>query len=338
MAGILLTGASGFIGRNITRALAKRGYRFRAQYRRPNPPAELLEAASAGVELVRADLVEMHRKNSLGKLLEGVEAVIHTAAKVTTTGLRREFDEINIDATNGLLQAASDFGCRRFVYLSSMAVHGFGEHLFSTENGPYYRLTSNYQRTKKKAENIVARHKDLSMRTVILRPGFVYGPGDTTTLKPVFDLPVAGRMPMIGGFGVYSCLVYIDDFVQAVTLALETALTTGEIFDIAGNDLVTLKEAVFTAAAALGAKPPQPDISPRLAGIAGGLLDFVHRVFRIDREPLISRYLAQQLSHNFHFSSDKAKALLGYAPQVEWQQGLRKAVEAYREGNPRLFD
>ncbi|MBN1686913.1 MAG: NAD-dependent epimerase/dehydratase family protein [Spirochaetales bacterium] len=335
---ILVTGASGFVGRNITKALVADGYRIRAQYRRADPPEELRQAAAAGVELVRADLVESFENDRGGKLLEGIEAVIHTAAKVTTTGPRRMFDRINVEATRRLLQAASGAGCRRFVYLSSMAVHGFGEHLSSTENGPYYKLITNYQKTKKAAENIVSGYKCASMQTVILRPGFVYGPRDTTTLKPVFDLLVSNSLPMIGGFDVYSCLVYIDDFVKAVRLALQAEIPSGEIFDIAGNDTVTLKEAVLAAAAIMGVKPPWINISPALAMFAGGILDFVYKVLGINKEPLISRYLAQQLSYNFHFSTGKAKTLLGYVPEVDWRQGLEKAAAAYKRDNPRLFD
>ncbi len=138
---------------------------------------------------------------------------------------------------------------------------------------------------------------------------------------------------MIGGFHVYSCHVYIDDFVQAVKLAVEADGLNGEVFDIAGDDMVTLREAIFTAAALMGTDAPKIDLPPMLANTAGAVLDLFHRVFRIDREPLVSRYLAQQLSNNFHFSSEKAKKLLGYSPGVNWQEGIKKTVEAYLREN-----
>lgn len=333
MQNILVTGASGFIGRNITKTLQRAGYKVRALYRRAEPPRELNEAAESGAELIRGDLVKMLGNNAAAELVEGVEVIIHTAAKVTTTGKWSAFEKINIDVTSDLLKRAEDEGVKRFVYLSSMAVHGFGEHMFSNEAGPYYRLITNYQKSKKAAENLVSAYRGDRLSTIILRPGLVYGPGDTTTLKPALDLLSAGKMPMIGGFHVYSCHVYIDDFVQAVKLAVEADGLNGEVFDIAGDDMVTLREAIFTAAALMGTDAPKIDLPPMLANTAGAVLDLFHRVFRIDREPLVSRYLAQQLSNNFHFSSEKAKKLLGYSPGVNWQEGIKKTVEAYLREN-----
>lgn len=330
---ILVTGASGFIGRNIVRNLIDAGFDVRAQYRRTHPPQELEKRSGSGPELVRVDLLKAMRKGELAALVEGVETVVHAAAKVSTTGSRRSFEAINVNVTRELLKSAQACGCRRFVYLSSMAVHGFGDHLFTTESGPYYRLITNYQKTKKASENIVVGFGGGEMNTLVLRPGMVYGPGDTTTLKPVFDLLMAGKMPLIGKFDVYSCPVYIDDFVQAVRLAVDYDGSPGEVFNIAGNDMVTLREAVFAVSADLGVQAPRVSIPPRVAIIAGSFLDIAHRLFGIADEPLISRYLAEQLSHNFHFSSDKAKALLGYSPRVDWHHGLKLAVAAYKRQN-----
>ena len=337
MKSILVTGASGFIGRNVTNVLQKAGYQVRAQYRRAEPPEELVKAAESGVELVREDLVGLLKSDGYERLLDGIDAIVHIAAKVTTTGSWRLFREINIDVTRELLHQAEISGCRRFVYLSSMAVHGFGPHSYSSETGPYYKLISNYQKSKKASENIVIGYPGDTPSTVVLRPGLVYGPGDTTTLKPAMDLLSTGKMPMIGGFNVYSCHVYIDDFVQAVKLALEAEGVKREIFDIAGDDMVTLRDAIFTAAKLMGKDQPKTNIHPRVAAAAGFVLDSVYKVLRIQSEPLISRYLAQQLSYNFHFSPEKAKKMLGYAPRISWKEGLRKAVESYMLNNQKLL-
>ena len=334
---VLVTGASGFVGRNIAGALVKAGYSVRAQYRREKAPEELLEAAEGGAELVRADLVDMLVKDTTDGLVDGVEAIVHAAAKVSQTGPRRAFDTINVDVTRKLLASAAASGCRRFIYVSSAAVQGFGNHFFSNESGPYYRLTSNYQKSKKEAENRVTALVHDTLSTTVLRAGFVYGPGDTKIMKTVFDLLAAGRLPLISGFNVYNCFLYVDDLIQAVKLSLESPRAENQIFNITGNDMVTLREALFAAAALMKKPAPRINIPAWTATLAGALLDFIYNLFRLKGEPVVSGYLARQLSSNFHFTSDKAKELLGFAPVVDWQTGLKITMEAYRRENPRIF-
>ena len=334
---VLVTGASGFVGGNITRMLVKAGYRVRAQFRREKPSKELLEAAGEGAELIRADLLDLMATGSANELIEGVEGIVHAAAKVSMTGSRRAFDAINVDFTRWLLESAAAFGCRRFVYIGSAAVHGFGQHLNSIASGPYYKLVCNYQRSKKAAENIVTAFKHDTLSTTVLRPGFVYGPGDTRILKTVFDLLSTGKLPMIAGFDVYNCLIYIDDLTRAVKLALESPRAAGEIFNITGNDLVTLREAVFAAAELMGKPRPWIDIPAWAAKVAGAFIDFIYTLLRINGEAIISLYLAHQLSSNYHFSSEKAKKIIGFEPRIDWQVGVKKVIDAYIKENPRRF-
>ena len=330
MKNVLVTGASGFIGRRVTEILVRNGYNVRAQYRRVDPPNALKEAALRGAELVRADL---SCAGTATDLVQGMQYVIHTAGLVAMTGSRRDFDEINVEATEALLAAASSAACTKFLHLSSMSVHGFGEHVDSDEAGPYYRLISHYQRSKKAAENVVSAYDGRQLAWTILRPGLVYGPGDTTTLKPVFDLLSSGKLPMVGGFGVYNCLIYIDDLVHAMLGALESDNATGEIFNISNSEKVLLRDALFYAAELLGARAPRRSIPPGLAYAAACLLELVYRLPFLRGEPMITRYLAAQLSGNFHFSSQKTVRLLDYAPRISWKEGLRKAVEAYRRAD-----
>jgi len=330
---VLVTGASGFVGRNITKALLKAGYRVRAQYRRAKPPKELLEAAQGGAELIRADLIDEMTHDIPSKLLDGVAAIVHTAAMVSTTGPRSAFDLINVDVTRWLLEKGAESGCRRFVYISSTAVQGFGHHMFSSEEGPYFRLVSNYQKSKKAAENVVTALDHKTMSFTVLRPGFVYGPGDTKILKSVFDLLAAEKLPLINGFNVHNCFLYIDDLSQAVMLSLESPNARNEIFNIAGDDLVTLREALATAAELLNKPAPRVNIPVWVAEAAGRVLEGLFWLFRIKGEPTLSRYLVGQLSTDYHFTSDKAKRLIGFAPTMEWQNGLKKVMEAYKEEN-----
>jgi nucleoside-diphosphate-sugar epimerase len=335
---VVVTGASGFVGRGIVTALLEVGYQVVAQYRRENPPEELREAAAKGADLFRCDLLRASEEKRLADLLTDAWGVVHAAANVSLTGPKSHFESTNVDVTRELLDAAAAAGCKRFLYVGSMAVHGFHEHFDTTENGPYYRLSCHYQRTKKAAENIVIGIKYRELTATVLRAGFVYGPGASTIMSLVLELVAKEKLPLLGGFDVYNCFVHVRDFARAVCLSLEAPAAAGEVFNIAGDNQVTLKEAAVAAAEIMGKRPPRIKLPAGLALGAGIILERIHTALRLPGEPILSRYIAGQLTSNFHFNSGKAKRLLGFAPAVGWESGLRETVEAYMKTHPELFD
>ncbi|MBT3271808.1 MAG: NAD-dependent epimerase/dehydratase family protein, partial [Spirochaetales bacterium] len=263
-----------------------------------------------------------------------IDVIIHAAAYVKMTGQFTDFQKINSLATGQLLECGSKNGCSRFIYISSTSVHGFGDHLETKENGPYYPLASSYQRTKRDGENLVTSFRHEKMKTTVLRPGLVYGPGDSTTLKPVFKLIDSGRLPMLGRFDVYSCPIYIDDLVDAVILAIEKPEAEGELFNITSGERILLRDALFRAAELLDRPPPKLNIPVAAASAAAIFLEFAYKVLPLPGELLITRYLAAELGTNFHFSPEKAESLLGFSAKVSLEEGLSRAVRAYRIERP----
>jgi nucleoside-diphosphate-sugar epimerase len=275
------------------------------------------------VELQRGDLTA---PGSIEKLVDGIDGVIHVAAKVEDFGRRAEFEGANVTATMELYQAALRTGCRRFVFVSSITVHGFGRHVDSTEAGPYYPLHSHYQRTKLAAERLLLEGTVRGLRPIIVRPGLVYGPGDRTTLVPVLDLLKRRLLPYIGGFRRLNCPVYVTDLVDGVLLAFERPDAAHQVYNITSGEKTSLREPVDTAADLLGVPRPRIDIPPWIARVGGGILECGAYVVGSRRAPLLTRFRAAELTSDFHFSTDRARAELGYDPQVRWQEGLRAAV------------
>ena len=326
----MITGASGFIGGHIAAELHKRGYAIRAQYRRENPPEHLNKLKAAGCDIVRCDFSE---PKDIGKAVQGIKTVIHAAGYVKDFGPYDIFEKGNVQTTVSLAHAAKEAGCGIFCFLSSLSVHGFGDHEDSLETGPYYRLVSNYQKTKKAAENFVLNQNRADFRCVCLRPGLVYGPGDTTTLKPAFDLMQKIPFPLLGGFTNLTCPIFVSDLVEAVLTACDTPEAAGQVINITSGEKLVLIDAIKQAKKLLGVKKRNFYLPLSVAFAVAPILEFFNGILKLKKKPILTRYLAHQLAHNFHFSTGKATSLLGFRPKVTWKQGLEQAVLAYKTGN-----
>ncbi len=323
---MLVTGASGFVGGWAARSLLEGGYRVRALYRRRLPPPHLQRLGREGAELVRGDLTDGLQAR---EAVRGMEAVVHAAALTGDWGAPQGFRRLNVELTALLLEEARTAGVRVFLYVSSVAVYGFGPHVNTTEEGPYYPLVNPYQATKKTAEGYVIAANAPGFRTTAVRPGNVYGPGDTTMLYRLLDGQRRGVKGTLGGGRTLTCPVYVEDLAAGIVLALEQQASAGEVFNLTGGEWVTWREFLGYAAELLGIRPWLQLPIPAARALAW-LLAGAYRLFGIRVDPPITRYRVDQLSHDFHFSIAKAEAVLGYRPRVRWREGLRRAVAAYR--------
>jgi nucleoside-diphosphate-sugar epimerase len=174
--------------------------------------------------------------------MQEVDAVVHCAALARDWGHEQEFYLQNVEVTKRLVDEARLAGCRVFVFLSSLAVHGFGVHRHSTEEGPFYSYYSGYQRSKKAAEEYVLGCGAPDFRVTVLRSGNAYGPGDTTTFYRLLAAQERGVRATVSGGRVLTSPVYVEDLVEAVILALENEASAGEVFNICSGVDVTWGE------------------------------------------------------------------------------------------------
>ncbi len=323
---VLVTGASGFIGGWVARGLAERGHAVRALYRRPRPPAFLELLAAAGAEVERRDLAWPEDTRAA---VRGAEAVVHAAALASDWGDSELFRRQNVEVTVRLLQEARAAGCRVFVYLGSIAVHGFGPHVQTTEEGPYYPLCSPYQRTKKQAEEAVLAGNGPGFRTVVLRPADVYGPGDTTTFYRLLAAQERGIRGTLGGGLHLTSLLAVEDLVQAVALALEREKSAGQVFNITSGEPNTWRQLLGYTASLLGARP-WLELPLFVARPAAAVLAAIYGFLGIRKDPPLTPYRVEHVAYDYDFSIEKAQRVLGFSPAVGWREGLARTVAAYR--------
>lgn len=326
---ILVTGANGFIGSELVRRLLERDAEVRCLYHRSRDRLKGLN-----VHLVRGSITD---PVSLPAAVEGVEVVYHLAGsgRAGDWGSRKWFFEQNADGTRNLLDAAVNAGVRRFVQVSSLAVHRFTGHLDADEETPADQEKYAYGASKLAAERHVQKARDENrIETGIVRPAVVvFGPEDTTAFVHMAPLLEKGRWTHVQGGKPFLCYTYVSNLADGLLLAGTHEKAAGETFNITDDLQIRWKEFISAVIHAFQVRERATSFPVPVARAAGISLEAIFKLFRIKNPPPITDYRTALVSKDFHFSCKKAKRLLGYMPAVRFSEGLDRTVAWYRKWN-----
>jgi nucleoside-diphosphate-sugar epimerase len=326
---VVVTGASGFLGGAIARALIDRGDRVRCVQRSDVP-----ELRKLGAEFVACDLcgpgVEVERA------LAGAAAVVHVAAKAGVWGSMQAFMAANATTTDHVLQACKVNGIRKFVYTSTPSVvHHGGDVEGADESAPLRPdPRSPYAVSKAHAESLVRAANSPKMATVALRPHLIWGPGDTQLTARIVARAKAGRLRLVGGGYKVIDGTYIDNAVEAHLLALDRvepgAACAGKVYFVANGEPMPQRELVNGILAAAGLPACDATIPAWLAYAVGAVLEGAWRLLGREDEPLMTRFVARQLATAHWYRLDAVRSDLGYQGKVKTAEGLRRLAQALR--------
>jgi dihydroflavonol-4-reductase len=319
---ILVTGATGFLGRNLCPYLVEQGHPVRALVRSTSDAGFLRDL---GVELVQGDV---RHPDSVRQAVRGCRWVVHAAGKFRFWGRREDFFDINVRGTAAVAQATLGAGVERLIYISTIAVIGAPRSGQLLDEQVQCAPCDDYQRSKLKAEELLlSRHRETGLPAVVLRPGAFYGPwGRYAFNRMFFEDPLKG-LPV----GVhYGKRVTFPAFVPDVVRVIEAALTQGrpgEIYNVAGPSL-THAEVHRTISRLAGIRPWR--INPpawTLIGLAR-LWTFVARYTR--REPYYAINMVPYVFCDWQTTSAKAQRELGFVP-TSFEEGARQTLAWYRQ-------
>jgi dihydroflavonol-4-reductase len=315
----LVTGATGFVGAAVARALVREGWQVRALAR---PGSDRRNIQALPVEVSEGNLAD---RPSLERALVGCEALFHVAADYRL-GVPdpRELYQTNVEGTRNILEAARQAGVRRVVYTSSVATVGIpADGSPGNEDTPVGvgDMIGHYKRSKFLAEQLVRETALSGMPVVIVNPSTPIGPGDvkpTPTGQMVLDA-AAGRMPAYVDTGLN--IVHVDDVAAGHLLAFHRG-HPGERYILGGQDM-TLREILVEIAQLVGRKPPRIRLP---TGVVFPIAYVAEAVARITGRPgRITLESVRMARKRMFFSSDKARRDLGY----QWRppaEALRDAI------------
>lgn len=322
---VLVTGAHGFLGSHISEHLLAEGHQVRGLV---TPWGEVGNLASVldggGLELRRADVSQ---EGDLVGLCDGIDAVVHAAARVADWGPWDAFYRTNVVGTRRLLDEARHAGVRRFLFISSVAVHRYrGFRNADPRTLPRDNLRDAYAHSKIMAEDLLLEADGIE--PVIVRPGlWPFGPRDPNFRRVARALE-QGLLPLVGRGDRVINTAYAENLALGVRLAMEHPQAAGRTYVIADEGMPSWRDVLGELAQLLGERPPRLRLpgTPTRA-LASGVEATWGALFPRN-EPPMTRYRASLMTHDVHFSIRHAVDELGYHPLVSWREGLRRTVDA----------
>jgi nucleoside-diphosphate-sugar epimerase len=318
----LVTGANGFVGRHLVRALAARGDEVRAVDVRP------------GENVIAADIRD---QDAMERACEGVDLVFHAASRIQTrtTGASEVFD-VNVGGTQKLMRACRKHGVTRLVYVSSASVVYDGRDLENgDESRPYpAHFHAPYAETKARAEREVLEANDDKLATCAIRPHIVFGPGDTLFLPAILSRARSGRLKAyVGDARKKSDFTYVGNLVDGLLLAGDALAPgtklAGQAYFVTNAEPIAFWEMVGRLLDGIGLPRPKMRVPFPIAYSAAAFREGLDAIRGLaTSEESLTRFSIRYLTTHHYFSCAKAERDFGYTPRVSLDEGIALTVAA----------
>ena len=325
----LVTGGGGFLGSAIVKKLVAADIPVTSISRSTYPTLETF-----GVMQVKGDITNLQ---DVVRAARGCDIVFHTAAKPGVWGRYEDYHTVNVTGTENVITACFENNIKYLIHTSSPSVVFDGKDMEGAdETAPYpAHYETHYPKTKALAERAVKQAAEKGLNAVILRPHLIWGPGDNHLTPRI--LKRAEKLARIGKAGKLVDTIYIDNAADAHVLAARALMNnpalSGNIYFISQGAPMPVWDMVNAILAAGGKEPVNRTVPVFIARLIGAAFEMVYKTFRIEAEPPMTRFVANELSTAHWFNISAARKDLGYKPAVSTREGLMRLAD-WLDGNP----
>lgn len=314
---VLVTGASGFLGRRVAEMVGAAGEKLRLLLR-PSSDMRGLDAAQCGI--VRCSFADV---DGLTRAMRGVRIVYHCAGRSADWGDWADFRASNVDAVGNLLEAARRAGTvQRFVHVSTTDIYGYPATPVD-ESGGIVDTGLPYNRSKGLGDRLALDfHRRTGLPVTVVRPATIFGPRSKDWVIDLARHLAARRAPTVGGGKTAAGLVYVDDVVHAMTSLAAAPDAVGQAFNVVDPQPVTWRDYFDAIADAAGAPRTRFDLAPGVALALGGICEAAYRVIGMTARPLVTRHVVLLLSWNQQYDMKKLLRTVPAFPVVGVARGL----------------
>ena len=324
---ILITGGGGFLGGSIAKKLLALGNEVTILGRKSYPEYE------KKFNCIKTDVRDL---SSVKKALEGQEVVFHTAAIPGIWGDYKDFYATDVQGTKNIIIACHINKIKKLIYTSSPSVVFGSNNIEGANEQISYpdQYLCNYSKTKAIAEKMVIKANGLNgLATVCIRPHLIWGPGDPHLLPRIVERAKNKKLIRVGEGNNLVDMIYIDNAVDAHIKAYEkldlNSNVAGKCYFVSDDKPVFLWEWIDLLLIKLELPSITKTITFKWAFFLGRTLEAFHKVFFIKKEPIMTRFLATQLSKSHYFNISQAKKDFGYKPLIKNEEGVKRLVSDY---------
>ncbi len=323
MGSFFVTGGSGFIGGRLLERLHGEGHSVRALARSEAAARAVRERGAEPVEGSLAD------ESAIRAGADRCEVAFHAAATLGDWGTRDEFELGNVIGTENVLRGCADAGVRRFVHVGTEAALMAGRPLVNVDETAPLRPDSPalYSATKARAEQAVRAANRDGFETVVVRPRFVWGRGDTTLLPAIVELVRSGRFAWIGGGRHLTSITHVDNTVEGLIRGASRG-RPGEAYFVTDGDPVVFREFLTQLLETQRVQAPTRTLPSGLAAAIATLGEAAWRHLPLPGQPPVTRLAYWVSSQECTIRIDKARGELAYAPVKSLSDGLQELREA----------
>lgn len=319
---VLVTGATGFIGGAVAQRLRAENRMVRALVRRQSDTAAL---TAMGCVLWYGDITD---EGSVRAAIEGADAVVHCAALASDWGPRETFVRVNTDGSRHVFAAALACGVQRVVHISTSDVFGtYPGGRVIDDTFPLKRTGFPYSDSKVDAERLAFGYaQQLGLPVAVLRPTWVYGPGDRTFVPSLVENMRTHRMLFFGSSRHTIPLCFIDNLVDAVTLALTRDAAVGQGYLVCDGVGVSWRDLTDLLADQLELPKVHLTLPLPLAQAVAVAAETWAKLARSPKRPALTRYELAFGGRDLRYSNRKISCELGFSPRVLPEEGLARTI------------
>jgi nucleoside-diphosphate-sugar epimerase len=324
---VIITGATGFIGRNLAEGLRADGIDIRATGRSREVGRALRDK---GIDFHPADLLDVAQ---LTKAFAPADCVIHCAGKTADWGKAAEFYDVNVVGTRNVVRACEEHGIKKILFTSTPSLYFTGHDRFDiseSEPLPANPLT-HYARTKQIAEEELFALNGKGFQVIVFRPRAVYGPHDRTIVPRILRLAEKRRFPLIGGGEALTDITYVDNFVDLVRTTFTAPPDAwNRVYNVSNGDPIRIRDWIATVLEIFD-RPFQPkNVHVGAAKLVAGFMEAAGRLPFGPKNPSLTRFSVGYMAKSMTLSIESARKHLNYSPMVGNQEGFKRYAIWYQ--------
>jgi len=318
---VFVTGAGGFLGQAICRFLRSVNIKVTGFARSEYP-----QLSQIGVTMIQGDVTDV---NALAIAMKHCDLIFHVAAKAGVWGSKSDYFKPNVDGTKNIVNLCKEQGIKHLVYTSTPSVTFAGiDETGIDESQPYAkRFLNYYAESKALAEQVVLAANNDNLKTVALRPHLIWGPNDPHLVPRVIERAKAKRLKLVGKEDKLVDTIYVDNaayahILAALTLTEKKPVCAGKAYFISNDEPITMASMLNNILACAQLPPVTQRVPSMLAYGVGSLLEWFYLTLGKKQEPMMTRFVAKQLSTSHYFDISAAKKDFGYRAFISIDEGM----------------